>query len=72
VGLNILKGGPNKAKMTPSQVKSWGSALLSSSYPCAFLSWTYNSTYLNTSGIQDAMSYLRNKAENRSSRSCRT
>ncbi len=72
VGLNILKGGPNKAKMTPSQVKSWGSALLSSSYPCAFLSWTYNSTYLGTSGIQDAMSYLRNKAESRSSRSCRT
>jgi len=71
VGLNYLRGGPNKSKMTASQVRSWGSALLSSSYPCAFISWKYNDDYLSTSSMRDAMSYLRNKAENRSSKSCR-
>jgi hypothetical protein len=71
VGLNVLKGGPNKRKMTPTQVKTWGSALLSSSYPCAFISWTYNSTYLSSRSMQSAMSHLRNKAENRSAKSCR-
>jgi len=71
VGLNYLRGGPNKSKMTASQVRSWGSELLSSSYPCAFISWKYNDDYLSTSAMRDAMSYLRNKAENRSSKSCR-
>ena len=71
VGLNYLRGGVNKSKMTASQVKSWGSTLLSSTYPCAFISWKYDDRYLSSSGIRDAMSYLRNKAENRSARSCR-
>ena len=70
VGLNVLRGGPNKSKMTPSQVKSWGSALLSSTYPCAFINWKYES-YLTTSSMKDAMNVLRNKAESRSSRTCR-
>jgi hypothetical protein len=36
VGLNVLHGGtPTGTKMTPSQVVAWGSALLSSTYPCA-------------------------------------
>jgi hypothetical protein len=72
VGLNILYGGPNRRRMTATQVKLWGSALLSSSYPCAFLSWQYNSTYLSSSSIKDAMRYLRSKAQGRSSRSCRS
>ena len=41
-GLNLLKGGtPNGSRMTASEVESWGSALLDSTYPCAFISWTY-------------------------------
>jgi hypothetical protein len=70
VGLNVLKGGPNKNKMSASQVRDWGSALLSNSYPCAFISWKYDSRYL-TSSVKDAMNDLRNKAESRSSKSCR-
>jgi hypothetical protein len=70
VGLNVLRGGPDKRKMTPSQVKEWGSALLSSTYPCAFINWKYES-YLTTSAMKDAMNSLRNKAENRAMRSCR-
>ena len=72
VGLNFMDGGtPNGTKMTPSEVESWGSALLSSSYPCAFISWQYNSTYLTSSGIGSAMDALRRKAENRGTKSCR-
>jgi len=72
VGLNVLRGGPRNSKMTASQIKSWGSTLLNSSYPCAFISWEYNSTYLNKSSIRDAMSYLHRKAKDRSSKSCRS
>jgi len=72
VGMNVLKGGsPNGTKMTASEVEQWGSALLSSSYPCAFINWTYNSDYFSSSGIKSAMSTLRKKAENRSSKSCK-
>jgi hypothetical protein len=71
VGLNILGGGPNRTAMTASQVKSWGSRLLSSSYPCAFLSWQYDATYLSSGSMKEAMSLLRSKAQNRSSKSCR-
>jgi hypothetical protein len=72
VGLNVLKGGiPNGTKMTASEVKSWGSALLKSSYPCAFINWTYNRSYLSSKGVAEAMRTLRRKAESRSSKSCR-
>jgi hypothetical protein len=71
VGLNVLKGGnPNGTNMTASEVESWGSALLSSSYPCAFINWKYSGTYMNNGGIRSAMSDLRRKAESRSSKSC--
>jgi hypothetical protein len=72
VGLNVIKGGnPKGTNMTATEVKSWGSTLLSSSYPCAFISWQYNTTYLSSSSIKDAMMTLRNKAENRSFKTCR-
>jgi hypothetical protein len=72
VGLNILQGGPNGSRMSASQIKSWGSTLLSSSYPCAFISWEHNSTYLSSSSIKDAMRYLRSKAQSRSAKTCRS
>ena len=72
VGMNVMKGGnPHGTKMTASEVEQWGSALLSSGYPCAFINWTYNSDYFNSSGIKSAMSSLRRKAENRSTKSCK-
>jgi hypothetical protein len=73
VGLNVVHGGtPNKTRMTPSQVASYGSTLLSSSYPCAFVSWKYGDSYLSSSGIRSAMKTLRQKAEGRSRKSCRS
>jgi hypothetical protein len=71
VGLNILKGGSNKGRLTPTQIKSWGTELLSTSYPCAFISWQYDARYLGQSAIKQAMAELRQKARNRSSKSCR-
>lgn len=72
VGLNLLDGGnPHQTPMSPSEVQSYGSALLSSSYPCAFISWEYNTTFLNTSGMGAAMDALRAKAQNRATASCR-
>ncbi|MDQ3426607.1 MAG: hypothetical protein M3477_02130, partial [Gemmatimonadota bacterium] len=71
VGLNIIKGGPNGSRMTASQVEEWGSTLLTSSYPCAFISWQYDAGYLSSGGVQNAMDVLRRKAESRSTRSCR-
>jgi hypothetical protein len=71
-GLNILRGGDNRYPLTAAQIKSAGGALLSSSYPCAFMSWQYDSQYLSGTGIQDAMKYLRSKAQNRTFKSCRS
>ena len=73
VGLNVLKGGtPNGTRMTARQVKSWGSTLLNSSYPCAFISWTYDGRFLSSRGMSDAMGGLRRKAQDRNNRSCRS
>jgi hypothetical protein len=69
-GLNIKRGGPNGATMTPTQIKSWGSTLLTSTYPCAFISWEYVSSYYSKTAVRDAMAYLRGKAQNRATKRC--
>ena len=72
VGMNVLKGGnPNGSAMSASEVQSWGSTLLSSTYPCAFISWEYDAGFLSSSGLGAAMDELRRRAESRSTRSCR-
>ena len=71
VGLNLLDGSPTKGKMSASQVESYGSALLGSSYPCAFISWKYDDAFMSSSGMGNAMESLRRLAQNRSSRACR-
>ena len=72
VGHNVLKGGtPNGSPMSASEVQSWGSTLLSSTYPCAFISWEYDASYLSSSSMRSAMDALRRQAQNRSSRTCR-
>lgn len=76
VGLAVKDGGnPKGTNMSPTEVESWGSALLSSSYPCAFVSYSYNwgmSDYLSTAAIKSSMDVLRRKAQNRSTKSCRS
>jgi hypothetical protein len=70
--MNVMKGGnPNGTRMTASEVESWGSAMLSSTYSCAFLMYEYNSDFLSSAGMGSAMDALRRLAQNRSSRTCR-
>jgi hypothetical protein len=71
VGLNIPGGGVNNGTMTPTQVQSWGSTLLGSSYPCAFLSWKYGYSYLTTTSMKSAMDVLRKKAQSHVNKSCK-
>ncbi len=71
VGLNIPHGGLNNGTMSASQVQSWGSTLLGSSYPCAFVSWQYGISALSTTGMKSAMDVLRKKAQSRSTKSCK-
>jgi hypothetical protein len=72
VGFNLLKGGtPNNTPLTASELQSWGSALLTSSYPCAFISWTYDERFLSSNGVSAAMDALRRQAQNRAARTCR-
>ncbi|MEO7138267.1 MAG: hypothetical protein ABI037_11165, partial [Gemmatimonadales bacterium] len=54
-----------------SQLKSWGTAILGDSYPCAFLSWAYNSRYMSRSDIKSAMASLANKARSKATKSCK-
>jgi hypothetical protein len=71
IGINILDGGNlSRASVSASQLESWGSALLSSTYPCAFLSWQYDRNYMEQAGIQRAMAVLSEKARNRPTKSC--
>jgi hypothetical protein len=71
VGLNVPKGGvPNGTWMTPQEVERFGTAMMGSGYACAFISWQYGSSNLQTAAMRDAMSALRRKAENVASRSC--
>ncbi len=70
VGLNLLKGGPSLAPLTASQLQDRGSVLLSDPYPCAFINWQYDATYLAGTGIAEAMDSLRGLARNRSFKSC--
>ncbi len=71
VGLNLQHGGvPNGSAMNASEVESFGTALLSTSYSCAFISWIYEDKFLAQAGMGAAMDALRQKAENRSSPSC--
>jgi hypothetical protein len=66
----VLKGGLNEASLTASQVKDFGSVMLSSSYSCAFISWQYNAAYFSRSDIKSAMSLLSKKAARHVPSSC--
>jgi hypothetical protein len=71
VGLNLLNGSADQTNLTASQVKDFGSVLLGSSYPCAFISWQYNATYFSQSDIQSALTLLSKKADRHVVSSCK-
>ncbi|HEU4680641.1 MAG TPA: hypothetical protein VFS51_02775, partial [Gemmatimonadales bacterium] len=80
VGLNQLAGGDKRGirgfysgryAMSGSQLRSWGAQILADPYPCAFISWAYNSRYMNRSDIKSAKAFLAGKARSKGTRSCR-
>jgi hypothetical protein len=72
VGLNVINGGSRRrSAMTANQVRTFGSVLLESSYPCAFISWQYRDYYMKNRGVQQAMAHLRTKARSRGFKTCR-
>ena len=70
-GLNVLKGDFAKP-MSPTLIKSAGSALMSSWYPCGFINWKYDTEYLATPGVVAALRELRANALKRTYKSCRS
>jgi hypothetical protein len=73
VGLNVLKGGntSSSAPMSASQLKSWGTSLLSQTYACGYFGWRYDATYFGRSDIKSVMVELSNKAKAHVKTSCR-
>jgi hypothetical protein len=72
VGLNLLNGGPGGVALTAQQVRDWGTVLLSSFYPCAFISWKYDAAFLAPAEMGSAMDDLRAQAQGRAAKSCRS
>jgi hypothetical protein len=81
VGLNVLDGGNGSSRiagwtrgkyaMSASEIRTYGTALLNSSYSCGFYNWMYDSPYYGRSDIKTAMSELSTKARNHLKTSCR-
>lgn len=53
-------------------VAGGGTTLLGSSYPRAFISWQYDAKFLSSSGVKSARDALRQQAQKRSARTCRS
>ncbi len=81
VGLNVLDGGNGssgiagyqrgKYAMSPSEIRSYGSAMLNQSYSCAFFMWMYDGSYYGRSTIESAMADMSLKARSHQKTSCR-
>lgn len=81
VGLNLLDGGNGSSRirgktsgkwaMSASEIRSYGSAMLSVSQACAFFNWTYDDDYYNRSDIKKAMADVSALARRHAKTSCR-
>jgi hypothetical protein len=81
VGLNVLDGGDGSSRiagwtrgkyaMSATEVRNYGTALLSHSYSCAFFMWMHDSDYYGRSDIKSAMAALSSKARSHAKTSCR-
>lgn len=80
LGLNILDGGNGSSgiagyrsghwAMSASELKTYGGALLGSTYACGFAMWKYSSSYYGRTAIKSAMSSLSTKAKGHVKTSC--
>jgi hypothetical protein len=56
--------------MSAREVRNVGSVLAAASYGCGMVSWKYNTTFINRSGMKDALRSVAYAAKNRSRTSC--
>jgi hypothetical protein len=80
-GLNLIDDGngssgvratvPRGWNMSASELRSYGSAILSQSYVCGFSMWRHYATYYDRPDIKTAMAELSTKARNHAKTSCR-
>jgi hypothetical protein len=82
VGLNVLDGGngssgihgitmKNKWAMSASEIKTYGTALLNSSYSCGFYNWMFDSPYFSRADVKSAFAALSLKSKAHVRTSCR-
>jgi hypothetical protein len=81
VGLNVLDGGngssnirgytAGKWAMSASELRSYGTAMLTEDHACGFFMWTHNLTYYGRSDIKSAMADVSAKARAHVRTSCR-
>jgi hypothetical protein len=81
IGLNVTDGGDGSSKirgessgrwaMSASELKNYGTAMLSSSHACAFVMRSYDESYYGRSDIKRAMADVSAKARNHARTSCR-
>jgi hypothetical protein len=81
VGLNVLDGGDGSSRirgttsgkwaMSATEIRNYGSAMLSVSAACAFFSWTWEDDYYNRSDIRNAMADVSALARRHAKTSCR-
>ena len=80
-GLNLINGGtktsgipgrgPGRYGMSAGEIRTWGGALLSEPYLCAFFVWQHDTDYLSRPGIREALTDLSRKAASHSEQKCR-
>jgi hypothetical protein len=70
VGLNMINGGATGGAMTAAEVADYGATMLSSPYPCAFISYQYDATYLSSADVQAALATLQATAQARTAPIC--
>jgi hypothetical protein len=81
VSMNVLDGGngssgipgysAGKWKMSATEVRNYGTALLNQTYACGFLTWMWDPVYYGRSDIRSAMVALSTKAKYHVKTSCR-
>jgi hypothetical protein len=81
MSLNLLSGGGpdhglygyhfERYAMNPSQLRTWGGALMDEPYICAMLNWEYNEAYFSRPDIRGVLKDLAERARNRPKKTCR-
>jgi hypothetical protein len=60
-----------KWAMSATELQKYGSAILGTSYACAYFTWMHNTDYYGRSAIKSAMADLSAKARSHAKTSCR-